>query len=205
MRILFIKFILSVIICSASLAQNNQLKFEQFSTEQGLSQSTVNCIYRDHKGFLWVGTVGGLHRFDGYSFKIFRPVPGDTNGFKTGSIGFINPDKNSPERFLWIGTEDGLLYQIDFETEQIKHISLKHNDKLLRINTLCHDKKDGIWLGTVSQGVIKIDANLEIVKQYANKSKSAPNLRGDFISDILCSENGLLWIGCNVNRQKLSD
>ena len=195
MRILFIKFILCIIFCSVSLAQNNQLKFEQYSTEQGLSQSTVNCIYRDHKGFLWVGTVGGLHRFDGYSFKIFRPVPGDTNGFKTGSIGFINPDKSNPERFLWVGTEDGLLYQMDLETEQIKHISLKHNDQLLRINSLCHDKKDGIWLGTVSQGVIKIDANLEIVKQYANKSTGVPNLRGDFISDILCSENGLLWIG----------
>lgn len=34
-----------------------------------LPQNDVSCIYRDSKGFVWIGTLDGLHRYDGYAYK----------------------------------------------------------------------------------------------------------------------------------------
>ena len=49
------------------------IRFEQISLEEGLSQSVVNTILQDRKGFLWVGTDDGLNRYDGYTFTVFKP------------------------------------------------------------------------------------------------------------------------------------
>jgi hypothetical protein len=38
----------------------------------GLSHNQVNCIYKDSKGFMWFGTIAGLNRYDGYTFKVFK-------------------------------------------------------------------------------------------------------------------------------------
>jgi ligand-binding sensor domain-containing protein len=44
------------------------IKFERLGLEQGLSQSSINCIMQDHQGFLWFGTQVGLKKYDGYGF-----------------------------------------------------------------------------------------------------------------------------------------
>ena len=42
-----------------------------WQTEQGLPQNSVNALVQDHDGYLWIGTYGGLARFDGERFKFF--------------------------------------------------------------------------------------------------------------------------------------
>ena len=42
-----------------------------WQTEQGLPQNSVNAILQDHRGYLWIGTFGGLARFDGERFRVF--------------------------------------------------------------------------------------------------------------------------------------
>ena len=51
--------------------------FKQLSTTEGLSNNSVRSIYRDNRGFLWVGTESGLNKYDGYSFQssITRTTP----------------------------------------------------------------------------------------------------------------------------------
>ena len=52
--------------------QDESLKFEHLTLENGLSQSTINAIVQDRQGFMWFGTQDGLNRYDGYDFKIFK-------------------------------------------------------------------------------------------------------------------------------------
>ena len=51
--------------------QAQQYPFLKWSTGEGLAQSQVRCIAQDHVGYLWVGTLGGVSRFNGRSFKNF--------------------------------------------------------------------------------------------------------------------------------------
>lgn len=60
----------------STLAQNQEIKFESISVQQGLSDRSVNCIIQDHLGFIWIGGSNGLYRYDGYSFLTYRDLPG---------------------------------------------------------------------------------------------------------------------------------
>ena len=56
-------------------AQDRNIRFEQLSLEDGLSQSVVNSVYQDSRGFIWIGTQDGLNRYDGYKFKVYEYDP----------------------------------------------------------------------------------------------------------------------------------
>jgi len=51
------------------------LRFDRISIQQGLSQSSVHVAFQDSRGFMWFGTQDGLNRYDGYTFKTFKPDP----------------------------------------------------------------------------------------------------------------------------------
>jgi ligand-binding sensor domain-containing protein len=53
-------------------AQKKSIRFRHYTMEEGLPQNLVDCILQDSEGFMWFGTWGGLVRFDGYTFKIYR-------------------------------------------------------------------------------------------------------------------------------------
>jgi hypothetical protein len=85
-----------------AMAQNwSQAKFEHYGVEHGLSSSTIYCLHRDSKGFLWVGTDNGLNRYDGYKFHTFRNQLADPNSISNNHIQSIFEDK---EGILWIAT-----------------------------------------------------------------------------------------------------
>jgi ligand-binding sensor domain-containing protein/signal transduction histidine kinase len=82
-----------------------QLYFNTYSIAEGLSQSVVNCIYQDSKGYIWLGTQNGLDRFDGRNFKLFRFNPEDSTSISNNWIYAISEDLQGN---LWIGTKGGL-------------------------------------------------------------------------------------------------
>src|SRR5258706_5105422 len=85
----------------------HQLLFNRFSTDQGLSQASVNCILRDSKGFMWFGTEDGLNRFDGNQFKVFRSKPNDSTSLRSNTILSLLEDSSGK---LWVGTSDCISY-----------------------------------------------------------------------------------------------
>lgn len=88
----------------------NDLLFRNISNEEGLSHSTVYASIQDTSGYMWFGTQDGLNRFDGHTFKIYRPQPGDP-----GSIGFtvIRSFFIDSSGRLWIGGAKGISLYLD--------------------------------------------------------------------------------------------
>lgn len=70
-----------------------------FGIEQGLPQASVNALLQGRDGYLWIGTYGGLVRFDGAAFKTFRASP---DGLVSNRILALHEDRHGR---LWIGTE----------------------------------------------------------------------------------------------------
>ena len=118
--------------CPALLAQ--PYYFKHYLVENGLSNNSVSCSLQDKNGFLWFGTINGLNRFDGYSFKVFRH-----NGEDSTSIGsnFIRCLFEDQKGCLWIGTNKGIyLYNSHFEK-----FSLFQKGNLGDITDLKQDKE----------------------------------------------------------------
>ena len=59
--------------------EGKNIRFTHLSTDQGLSQSRVDHMLQDRRGFIWMGTLNGLNRYDGYHFKIYKPEPNNPN------------------------------------------------------------------------------------------------------------------------------
>jgi len=95
--------LISSLVWSVSFSQ--QYLFSTYSIDKGLSQSVVNCIFQDSKGYLWIGTQNGLNKFNGHSFEVYFFNPADTNSISNNWIFSIDEDR---EGNLWIGTKSGL-------------------------------------------------------------------------------------------------
>lgn len=80
-------------------------QFNRIDINQGLSNNQVNCIFRDSTGFMWIGTVSGLNRFDGYHFTVYRHDLRDSTSVADNSIGKIMA---GPGQELWIQTRRGI-------------------------------------------------------------------------------------------------
>lgn len=79
-------------------------------------QLSVFSIHQDRKGFLWLGTGEGLHRYDGYGFKVFAYDPSDTNSLNNNLVYSIDEDSQG---ILRVGTAKGL-NRFDLLTEQLR-------------------------------------------------------------------------------------
>ncbi|MDR2497130.1 MAG: hypothetical protein LBD21_08390 [Tannerellaceae bacterium] len=97
----------------ATLAISSQTtKF--YSTEQGLSNSMINQIYQDKKGFIWVATENGLNKFDGNRFVVYMKSAGDTLSLKSNHVKAVFEDSSGN---FWVRCSGGLmLYDRDSDT-----------------------------------------------------------------------------------------
>lgn len=158
----------------------NPEKFENISTEQGLSQSSVYCIHQDSRGFMWFGTADGLNRYDGYEFKIFRNDPFDSNSISNNIIRSIAENN---ERNLFVGTDKNLNKLLRkenkfiFEKNYFEQIDAK-------INFILTGKEE-ITIATGS-GIRFLSPDMETKKIF--------NLSDDIIS-VFKDSYGDIWAG----------
>lgn len=96
-------FVFGCILWSNSYSQ--QYVFTNYSINNGLSQSVVNCLFQDSRDYLWIGTQNGLNRFNGETFDVFSYNPADSNSISNNWIYAIAEDRDGN---LWIGTKGGL-------------------------------------------------------------------------------------------------
>lgn len=101
------KIILLLIAAFGSFSQlvAQPYYFKHYQVENGLSNNSVECTLQDSDGFLWFGTLNGLNRFDGYTFKTFHNNPEDST---TIGSNFIRCLYNDNHKTIWVGTNNGI-------------------------------------------------------------------------------------------------
>lgn len=96
------KLAILMLILLPALASRAETKY--ISSRNGLSNSSVTCIYKDSEGYMWFGTWDGLNRYDGTDFEIFRPSL-EENSLSSNVIRQIVEDSHGS---LWVATERGV-------------------------------------------------------------------------------------------------
>ena len=82
-----------------------QFIFTNYSVNEGLSQSVVNSMLQDSKGYIWIACQNGLNRFDGKSFEVINFNPLDSNSISNNWIYSLAEDS---EGNIWVGNKGGL-------------------------------------------------------------------------------------------------
>jgi len=173
-------------------AQNNKFKFDHLTVNDGLSQSSVYCILQDSKGFMWFGTrSGGLNRYNGYSFNVFKHDEDNPNSISGNEIISLFEDSKG---IIWAGTRNEGLNRFDVETEYFQqYFSDKNDSSSILDNTInCFSEgSDGtLWIGT-NNGLCSYDRDKNNFMRYRGKKI----LNASDVRTFAWSHDGLLWVG----------
>ena len=103
MKRIILLALISLIALSPNAYGEIELRAKQMRTTDGLPSNSIRNIYQDSKGFLWLGTLNGLSRYDGNSFLNFQPEI-NANGRISLIDNRINRVIEDQNGFLWIGT-----------------------------------------------------------------------------------------------------
>lgn len=105
------KYLLIVwlLFCTNTLMSSDYV-FEHISSNDGLSNNLIRDIIQDEKGYLWFATSGGLNRFNGHSFDVYKTVMGDTTSLSDSRLSVVFEDKNG---FIWARSILGNVHRVD--------------------------------------------------------------------------------------------
>ncbi|SKC64558.1 ligand-binding sensor domain-containing protein [Ohtaekwangia koreensis] len=112
---LSVLFLLSMEAFSQSPLE--KVKFSKLTV--ALSNPSVSCVLQDSRGFLWVGTMDGLNRFDGYDVTVYRNEQDDTTSLLKNAILNIYEDSRS---VLWVSTSSGGLHVYNRQQDNFKRL-----------------------------------------------------------------------------------
>ena len=171
------KIFLSVVLVFISLTGYGQdiFRFERMGSEDGLSQNTAFSILFDSKGFMWIGTMNGLNRYDGFEFKIYRSSSENGNNFTNNRVVKLWEDRKG---FIWLETYDGYYHFFNPESEVFTSLPDYEGDEIKNgaMQFFVQYSNDIIIIGSANSGLfyLKYDngKNTYNVSHITEKSES---------------------------------
>jgi len=171
--------------------------FSVLSVKDGLVNSSVSGIVQDSKGFIWMGTQGGLVRYDGSSFKTWQNEPFRKDSLSTDLIQTIFLDKGD---ILWAGTYNGL-DRFDPATGRFtvyrnnpdRRDSLSDN----LVIAIDRDARGRLWVGTAN-GLDRLDESTGTFVRYFNRPGDPRSIPHNTVRAIHCDRKGRLWVGTSA-------
>ena len=187
----------AVVMCLVLRAGNGmEHKFRYYTDNSGLSSNTIQCLYQDDKGYVWVGTADGLDRFNSYDFTNYRSDYRRRNTLENNCIyslcgeGFPNGDR------IWVGTSDGV-YIFDSKDESFVHLPILGSDGRERRNLLVYslaaDVAGNMWIGTLGDGLYRYSLKSGTFEHY-NAAKYPEAFSSDVIVKIVLDHDNNIWV-----------
>ncbi len=191
-----------IIMLGSITAQNTNITFENISTFSGLSASQSKCIFQDSEGYLWIGTMGGgLNRYDGYSFTVYKNKQADSTSLIQNDVYSIAEDSSGN---IWIATHGGISKYLKSENIFINYNLRDYFEELSEVNyhssyEVFVDSRDRIWIGTSYHGALLFNNDnnsfVHIPQQSTDSIDALPQIYGDFTEDT----NGTIWASAGVS------
>ena len=107
------------LVLAVPLAGQNNIRFESYSVDDGLSSNRVSCSYQDHKGWIWLGTSNGISKYNGHDFQTYSL----NNPFTSETYSLVNCIYEDSKSRLWVGTEEAGLALYDRSMDDFTYFS----------------------------------------------------------------------------------
>lgn len=185
MKTLF-SFCCHLILAALTLVNAQTGRF--YSTDKELSNSLINKVYQDKRGFIWVATEDGLNKFDGNRFIVYKKNKNEPDGLMNNYVKTLFED--SKGRF-WIACINGIQIY-DQATNTFQTIPIQHNRDNMAPQTSANiiELQNGeIWLGTYGGGIISLKDNKFIPQEELNRK-----IQSYFIQTIYEDSKQNIWI-----------
>ncbi|MCR1951205.1 hypothetical protein NSA50_09065 [Clostridium sp. DSM 100503] len=171
-------------------------QFESLSIDEGLSNEYVTTIFQDSRGYMWIGTVDGLNRYDGEFIKIYNCSYEDENTLSSTYIMGIEEDKYGN---MWIATDHGLDFLIRDKDTIVRMKDLpedKYNLGKLKITSLLKSSyNDNIMWGGTEYGLMQINLESNDIKAFYYDKNNEKSLTNSSITCLVEGEEGEVWVG----------
>ncbi|MCF2501844.1 ATP-binding protein [Dyadobacter sp. CY107] len=183
-------------IASPVFPQTKPLHFRHLSAENGLLNNNVNCVMQDRKGFIWIGTNGGLHRYDGHEFKIFKNEEKDKNSISNDFVTALAEDKSGN---IWIATSGGGVNVFDPDKGVFSKYTVSENDpKTISgayVNKIVLDKNEKLWIATTGGLDVFDPVSRTLLKHYKADEKDETSLTENNVNTVFCDAQNNIWAG----------
>ncbi len=193
-----VRILLSVMLISLPFSGSGQniFRFEHMGSEDGLSQNTGFSILFDSKGFMWIGTMNGLNRYDGYEFKIFKSSSASPASFTNNRVIKLWEDRKG---FIWLETYDGYYHFFNPETEVFSSLPSYEGTEVRNgaMTIFLQYSDDIILLGSSVSGLYLLEydpsKNTYNIKQFTDQAKTS--ISNNRIRFIHSDSDRNIWIG----------
>jgi len=173
-----------VLLALTDLAKAQQYSFRYYGTEQGLTNLAVKMLFQDRAGFLWLGTEGGVFRFDGEGFQRY--------GLEQGlPLDFVMSLGEAPDGSVLAGYRLGLFRQ---NGERFEKVELPGARGVVSYSGIRYDGQGQTFISTDAGLVVATMADggggLALDRIAAPAAAGSPAAYGVFL------EPGVTWYGC---------
>jgi diguanylate cyclase (GGDEF)-like protein len=190
--------VLALVVSPVAAASSPSVSFQRVPVPDEVPAHLCSALAQDRDGFLWIGTQGGLVRYDGYQFRVFREDPKDP-----GTLGgsYVRTLLAGSDGRVWAGTFSGGLSVYDPATERF--VRYRHDPKVPgslshdRVEGLAEDRSGRIWIATY-EGLDRLDprsAGSDRIVHFRHDPRDPRSLADDLVRGLLVDRYGQVWVG----------
>lgn len=157
-------------------------QWHTFTTENGLAGNTVQSIWEDKRGHIWLGTENGISRYDGHTWATYRMA----DGLLDNNVWAISGDTDS----VWCATSSGISV---LHNDQWHHYTSDDGLPINDIRAILVTPNGTIWAGTFGQGIVRKQSDSTRWERVVLTENGESN--GLFVQSIWQAHHGAIWIG----------
>ncbi len=161
--------------------------FHYYAHEEGLTGNVVQCLLQDRTGFLWVGTINGLFRYDGVRFRGF----GAADGLPSNRIESLH---EAPDGALWVGTRFGPARR---QGDRFEPAGLPNGANIVGQSSIASDAQGRLYVGA-NRGLFLAQSR----ERPMDWRRVGPQAA---VYGVHVDPRGVVWFGCDRSLCRLED
>ncbi len=185
-----------LVIAALTHAEERRYYFDNHDSAANLAQHSVNAIFQDHAGYIWIATQGGLNAYDGYRYRLYQHDPDNPASLPEDFVTAITEDAHNR---IWLGSNNGHVASLEPESGRVATYALPSDapdrERRGNVTALEFDRHQSVWIGTAA-GIERIDT---LTGKRSTAFTFPPGGQSDKrVLDLLVAADGTLWAATSI-------